>query len=152
MWSNGKGLIPYHDFCAPADLTDDTTIITSCIERNNQSSCSIIPECKWRRGKQAPIDVPSGEAFNNQTDLNGRFFSKRFCHPYSTNVWGDNVESCMAMYGMNSCEALSNCTWSTARELVPPHDFCAPANMTTDPSVINNCVGVQQEVDCVDQC
>jgi hypothetical protein len=33
-WSNGKGLIPYHDFCAPVDLTDDVSIIKMCIEKD----------------------------------------------------------------------------------------------------------------------
>jgi hypothetical protein len=51
-WSNGKGLIPDHDFCAPSDLTTDVQQIGKCIATKDAATC--VAPCNWRQGKQDP--------------------------------------------------------------------------------------------------
>jgi hypothetical protein len=90
-WSNGTALIPDRDFCAPADITDNVDTIKMCVSKDTETNCDV-PECKWRRGKQAPIALPTDDSTNDQTDLTGEFFSKNFCHPSMTDKgeYGNN--------------------------------------------------------------
>ena len=101
MWSNGTDLIPDRDFCAPADLTDDVTVITGCINSIDETTC--IGNCKWRRGKQAAIDVTTDQANNQDFVESGAFFSKNFCHPVSTEKWEADASMCLAMKTALTC-------------------------------------------------
>lgn len=149
MWSNGKGMIPDHDFCAPADLTDDLNVIQQCVASKDEATCAA--PCKWRRGKQAASEIPKGDDTNVDVDLSGPFFSKRFCHPVSTEDWEKNVDMCIKNKVANTCPS-GVCVWSSAKELIPPQDFCAPAEMTIDAGHIMGCVNVKEETACIGKC
>lgn len=95
MWSNGKALIPDHDFCAPTDITDDLNIIKTC--GNNDAEAVCVAPCKWRRGKQAPIAIPDTKPTNTQLELTGDFFSKNLCRPaVNTKTSEDSTKICLA--------------------------------------------------------
>jgi len=38
-WSEGKDLIPDHDFCAPIELTKDVAIIHGCVTSDSATTC-----------------------------------------------------------------------------------------------------------------
>jgi hypothetical protein len=96
VWSNGKALIPDRDFCAPADMTDDVDLIAKCVNSDTDATC--VAPCKWRRGKQAPTDIPIVDADNSDVtaaDLEGPLFSKRFCHPVTIENWSKDAQACL---------------------------------------------------------
>lgn len=47
-WSTGKELIPTGPFCAPAALTDDVSLIKTCISLDMETLC--VGQCQWRQG------------------------------------------------------------------------------------------------------
>jgi hypothetical protein len=71
-WSDGKELIPPHDFCAPMDVTNDVTLISECVSAESNATCGA--GCAWRHGSNGPSDGSS-----NVEPL----FSEDFCHPVS---------------------------------------------------------------------
>jgi hypothetical protein len=91
LWSDGKLLIPDHDFCAPADLTDDVSVMFGCV-KSDEANCN--GQCMWRRGKQPASELPTTEPTNTAADMTGRLFTKNFCYPASTEIWNDNVYTC----------------------------------------------------------
>ena len=92
-FSTGVSLIPDSDFCAPADLTDDVKQIMTCVSAQGEAVCA--PPCKWRRGTQAAVALPTAPANNEQGDLTGPMFSKNFCHPSSTQDWEAKATICL---------------------------------------------------------
>jgi hypothetical protein len=46
IWSDGKELIPDHEYCAPMDLTDDVALIEKCIKADVAADCNY--GCQWR--------------------------------------------------------------------------------------------------------
>jgi hypothetical protein len=149
MWSNGKGMIPDHDFCAPADITNDVEVIKGCIVQKTETACN--GQCKWRRGKQAATDVPKDDAINNEADITGPFFSKRFCHPISTKSFEQDAEMCLVNKDAQSCPT-ALCAWTSAKELIPANDFCAPAEMTLEKDIIMGCTDNNDESTCLGKC
>jgi len=71
VYSNGKDLIPDHDFCAPMDLTNDVQLIQTCVKADSATTCGT--GCQWRHGKNADSTKPE------PTPL----FSEDFCHPFT---------------------------------------------------------------------
>ena len=49
IYSDGKELIPDHDFCAPMDLTSDVALIQTCVAADVAAACNA--GCQWRHGK-----------------------------------------------------------------------------------------------------
>lgn len=103
-----------------------------------QGEAVCAPPCVWRRGSQPAATVPTDDASNDELDLTGPFFSKRFCHPVTAETSETdptNVETCMQYAAIEVCEEAhltsnhSPCAWTTGAELIPSHDFCAPTNM-----------------------
>jgi hypothetical protein len=140
-WSDGKELIPPHDFCAPMDLTMDVTLIQSCVAAEDQTTCG--SGCQWRHGRN-DVTQPSLPPM----------FSAEFCHPAVVNsdttdfVWS----SCLAQSDSATCSIAPGCVWSEGKELIPDHDFCAPMDMTTDVDLIQRCVATGNVTDCNDGC
>lgn len=116
LWSNGKLLIPEHDFCAPLDITDDVNVMTGCIS-TDEANC--VGQCKWRRGKQQATELPTVTPQNVQADNTGRLFTKNFCHPSRDSNFTQFVETCMSVSNKDTCETTANCSWSSAIDLVP---------------------------------
>lgn len=155
MFSNGKSLIPDSDFCAPENLTEDVKQIVQCVSAQGEAVCA--PPCKWRRGTQAASELPTGDATNDQVDFttDDKFFTKNFCHPDSTGEgWTQNAEICLKQSDKATCEneQTSKCVWSTGKLLIPAEDFCAPAKMTKDDTIIMGCVSTQSESNCLNTC
>ena len=95
-------MIPDQDFCAPANITLDSALIQKCSDFADEAVC--IDQCKWRRGKQAAAIVPTSVEDNQQTDLTGPFFSKKFCHPVSTEKWmTPEAANCLQATDMATC-------------------------------------------------
>jgi hypothetical protein len=152
VWSNGKALIPDRDFCAPAFMTDDVQTIASCVDSDTDATC--VTPCKWRRGKQAPTDIPSADAVNSDVtaaDLEGPLFSKRFCHPVSIESWEKNAQACLSFMTAPACPS-PICAWTDAKELIPATDFCAPSKMTLDTVNFETCAKLDTEANCVKGC
>jgi hypothetical protein len=59
-------------------------------------------------------------------------FSKNFCHPASIQDWDANQAICLVQKTEDTCKLMqtSKCAWTSAKELIPDHDFCAPTEMT----------------------
>jgi hypothetical protein len=119
VWNNGVDLIPDHEYCAPAMMTNEVSTIMNCVQAN-QSDCS--GQCKWRKGK----DVASNVDFEQDKDL----FTVNFCHP-AQEAFVQDLDKCIAMDTQQVCEA-SQCIWSTGKEVAPETDFCAPAKATME--------------------
>jgi hypothetical protein len=97
VWSNGKALIPDQDFCAPAYMTDDVQTIAACVDSDTDATC--VAPCKWRRGKQAPTDLPTDVPTNDIVDLTGPMFSKKFCHPVmdrNVKITDESAQVCLS--------------------------------------------------------
>jgi hypothetical protein len=56
-WSDGKELIGKDDFCAPMDLTNDVTLIQSCVKADSATTCGT--GCSWRHGTDGPTTPPT---------------------------------------------------------------------------------------------
>jgi hypothetical protein len=69
-WSSGQELIPDHDFCAPMDLTKDTTLIKKCLGADVVADCN--DGCQWRKGTSTGTDT---------TIIGKPLFKTDFCHP-----------------------------------------------------------------------
>lgn len=148
LWSDGRLLIPEHDFCAPLDLTDDANVMTGCI---NSDEANCFGQCKWRRGRQQPAEIPTVEPQNVQTDNNGRLFTKNFCHPViGSDNFSATLETCMSVSNKDACETSANCTWSTAVEIIPTEPFCASTNMP-DYETLMGCISTPVQ-DCLGNC
>ena len=71
-WSNGKELIPDHDFCAPMDLTNNVDLIKECISADANATC--VAGCSWRHGRNNTGD-------NTRPNNTIPLFTEDFCHP-----------------------------------------------------------------------
>jgi hypothetical protein len=125
------------------DMTTDAALIQRCVSSNDTTTC--IDGCQWRHGK------------NNSTDTEPEtvpMFSTDFCHPVT--VTGNTTESewnvCFNQATPSDCTMEPGCNWSTGKELIPDHPFCAPADLTDDLTTIKGCIGVQMDYDCVAPC
>lgn len=144
-------LVPEEDFCAPTDLTENIDVIVRCITITDESTCD--QGCKWRRGKQAPATIPTVPATNNDLDVTGPFFSKNFCHPSAIQgSTSSDLSECLDMKTSTTCDTLPRCTWSTAEDIIPPTDFCAPADMTDAITVIEGCTEIEEQSQCLALC
>jgi hypothetical protein len=76
VYSEGKELIPDHEFCAPMDLTKDTTLIQTCLSADSATTCGT--GCQWRQGRTSTTD-------NNQGSSPAGLFTTDFCHPVNVN-------------------------------------------------------------------
>jgi len=75
-FNNGGDMIPDHDFCAPAKMTDDIATIQRCI-KSDSATCT--NDCKWRKGKTV-VD-------NKDFIAGAKLFESNFCHPITTASW-----------------------------------------------------------------
>jgi len=122
-------------------MSTDIDLIQSCLSSNDSTTC--VGQCQWRHGKnhttgQEPVPL----------------FSTDFCHPVSVNGNTTSTEwdSCMNLYSSSACSMEQGCNWSTGKELIPDHPFCAPADLTNDFNLVQGCVAVQNATDCVTPC
>ena len=83
--------------------------------------------------------------------MTGAFFSKKFCHPGQGDKLETTLANCLKQTDATACTTES-CVWSTAKELIPPHDFCAPAEMTQDFATVNDCTNIEIESNCLKTC
>jgi hypothetical protein len=145
-WSDGKDLIPAHEFCAPMDLTLDVQLIQKCIASDAAATCD--QGCQWRKGTDSTVVDPK------PTDGQVPLFSEDFCHPVIVNkdtastVW----DGCIAHPTSTACSISAGCNWSTGKELIPTGDFCAPMDLTKDVKLIQTCLASETDATCVNGC
>jgi hypothetical protein len=144
-WSNGKDLIPDHEFCAPMDMTTDIQLIERCVSADVVAACN--NGCQWRKGTNSTVVNP--------TKPEGvPLFTKEFCHPINVNkdtkdtVW----DECLKSDTSALCSIAAGCNWSTGKELIPSGDFCAPMDLTDDVKLIQKCVAAPAATDCNQGC
>jgi hypothetical protein len=80
--------------------------------------------CIWEGGAPAPLPP---------------LFSQEFCHP-TEEYNGNNADlwhKCIFMKSATECPA--PCVFTDGSEMIPPVDFCAPREMSTDLAVIKQC-------------
>jgi len=124
------------------DITNNVTLIQSCVSSNTASTCD--EGCQWRHGR---------DSNGTHSDI-VPLFSEDFCHPVqvsgntSVGVW----DNCVTKPTAPECSITTGCNWSTGKELIPDHDFCAPMDLTTDATLIQKCVSTGNATDCRDGC
>jgi len=146
-WSNGKDMIPDYDFCAPMDMTTDVQLIERCVAADTVALCN--QGCQWRQGsKNTPVVVDPTKP--DQIPL----FTKEFCHPViATKDTPIAVfEQCVKSDTMALCSISAGCNWSTGKELIPDHDFCAPMDLTDDINLIQRCLSADTTALCNQGC
>lgn len=121
----------------------------SCINAIGESVCA--PPCKWRRGSQPAVQIPTEPATNDVVEISGPLFSKNFCHPPTRDNWETEAANCLQQDTEVTCQT-AKCAWSTGKELTPSQDFCAPAEMTQDKQVFDQCTEVNTESLCLKGC
>jgi len=80
--------------------------------------------------------------------MTGPFFSKNLCHHKMNEDWKTEGANCLSKSDSTACQT-DKCIWSSAKEHIPPIDFCAPALMTQDFKTIDDCVEIKSESNCV---
>ena len=80
VFNNGAELIPENTFCAPSDMTTDTSIIMKCLSADGEATCT--GACRIRKGK---VVKANDVDFKEGSDL----FASNFCHPPTTQKWDD---------------------------------------------------------------
>jgi len=84
--TNGSELIPNSSFCAIKYLTDDVSVIQSCMGVD-EAACT--GDCQWYPGK---VVVGNHDVtFDNSKEL----FKWNFCHPPTTYKWEENAGACL---------------------------------------------------------
>jgi hypothetical protein len=146
-WSDGKELIPDHDFCAPLDLTANVDHIQTCVEAETAATCN--DGCQWRHGRTS-TGTPATPSDPSQQPL----FSTEFCHPATVSKTTTDTQwaSCVASADATHCSINSGCTWSDGKELIPTGDFCAPLDVTNDVQLIQSCVSAEAATECGTGC
>ena len=112
--------------------------VDPCIIMKDAGSCSATAECSWEFSKPPAL------------------FTKEFCHPVKvagTNMTKDSWTQCVSKTNAAECtQVASQCAWNNGADLVPDHDYCAPADMTQDVDLIDRCVETKDPSVCIDQC
>jgi hypothetical protein len=109
------------------DVTTDVQLIQTCVKAETAADCGT--GCQWRHGTTAPTTPVTEKP---------PLFSEDFCHPVIVNkdtaaaVW----DGCITSTTAATCSISAGCNWSTGKELIPDHDFCAPMDLTTDVALI----------------
>jgi len=81
-------------------------------------------------------------------------FSEDFCHPVNVlKTTSDSVWSgCIASTDTAMCANNAGCVWSSGKELIPDHDFCAPMDLTKDVQLIQKCLSAETAALCNQDC
>jgi hypothetical protein len=162
IWSDGKELIPDHEFCAPMEITDDVTLIEKCIKANVAADCNY--GCQWRKPTTTPTTPTTGptDPTTGPTDPTGPYtpnvpageiqlFTKEFCHPSEIDV-GKFEKEFSECLPKSATECTGSCAWSSGKSLIPDKDYCFPAVMTDDIQSIAACVQSPTDATCVTPC
>ena len=111
------------------DMTKDINIIQKCFSQDSATTCPAT--CQWVHGNKPaapvdpvvnptkPIDIPA-------------LFNKEFCHPSEVKAPIATWTMCEQKQLATDCSLQKECNWSEGKELIPDHDFCAPADITLD--------------------
>jgi hypothetical protein len=125
------------------DMTLDVQLIQRCIASEKADTCN--QGCQWRKGRPSDSTKPTMPPKDGVP-----LFSEEFCHPVVVNkdtaatVW----DGCIAHPTAATCSISAGCNWSTGKELIPDHDFCAPMDLTKDVKLIKTCLSSDSATTC----
>jgi len=101
-------MIPTHPFCAPADLTDDVSVIKSCISMEDSAVC--IDPCQWRDGLNTDGTNPANPS---PGDFNAQVGICKWNPPAGVVQDASNPGPCHMIQEETACSDIANneCSW-----------------------------------------
>jgi hypothetical protein len=118
------------------DKTDQGNMQT-CMSYTDKEGCyKLQDKCQW---SQVADNKPPTDDTNTDIPL----FTKEFCHPIkvSDSTPAAAFDDCISKDTAALCTD-AKCLWSDGTDLIPDHDFCAPADLTDDVKSIQSCIAV----------
>jgi hypothetical protein len=125
-----KDIVPSSDFCAPAKMTSDDSIIMGCVTET-ESNC--LNTCKWYKG--------TGENTNPELPV------IEYCHSKdrSSSTYDITSDKCTVNKAAADCAAETDCEWGSIdlNNLIPT-DVCMPTDITkmSDQDAVAQCTAL----------